>query len=125
MTNEKKAHEIASLITSVYGVNIEREIHIYTAAIEAMEWKDNEYKEREEGLRETINALEAKLQKANEVGMYYFDQCNFQKQALIDKTCEWLKANMYEGTCEQILSKKPYPFMSDFINEFKQAMKGE
>lgn len=47
-----------------------------------------------------------------------------EKQALIDKACEWLRKNMYEGTCEQMLSKKPYPFMSDFINEFKQAMKG-
>lgn len=42
----------------------------------------------------------------------------------LDKACEWLKSNMYEGTCEQILSKKPYPFMRDFINEFKQAMEG-
>lgn len=48
-----------------------------------------------------------------------------ERQALIDKACEWLRNNMYEGTCEQMLSKKPYPFMSDFIEEFKQAMKGE
>ena len=40
----------------------------------------------------------------------------------IEKACKWLKNNMYEGTCEQILSKKPYPFMQDFINEFKKAM---
>lgn len=45
-----------------------------------------------------------------------------EKQQLIEKACEWLKTNMYEGTCEQILSKKPYPFMQDFINEFKKAM---
>lgn len=31
---------------------------------------------------------------------------------------------MYEGISGQMLSKKPYPFMSDFIEEFKQAMKG-
>lgn len=43
----------------------------------------------------------------------------------INKACEWLRNNMYEGTCEQMLSKKPYPFMSNFIDEFKQAMKGE
>jgi hypothetical protein len=48
-----------------------------------------------------------------------------EKQALIDKACEWLRYNMYEGTCEQMLSKKPYPFMSDFIEKFKQAMEGE
>ena len=45
-----------------------------------------------------------------------------EKQALIDNACEWLKTNMYEGTCEQILSKKPYPFMKDFIDAFKKAM---
>ena len=49
------------------------------------EWKDEQYKVREEGLRETINALDARLQKANESGMYYFNQCNIQKQQLIDK----------------------------------------
>ena len=54
------------------------------------------------------------------------EQLEAEKQALIDKACEWLRNNMYEGTCEQMLSKKPYPFMCDFIiNEFKNAMKGE
>lgn len=53
------------------------------------------------------------------------EQLEAEKQALIDKACEWLRENTYEGTCEQILSKKPYPFMRDFINEFKNAMKGE
>lgn len=46
-----------------------------------------------------------------------------EKQALIDKACEWLRNNMYEGTCEQMLSKKPYPFKRDFINDFKNAIK--
>lgn len=53
------------------------------------------------------------------------EEIKAEKQALIDKACEWLRKNTYEGTCEQILSKKPYPFMSDFINEFKNAMKGD
>ena len=52
------------------------------------------------------------------------EQLEAEKQALIDKACEWLRNNMYEGTCEQMLSKKPYPFMCDFIEEFKKAMKG-
>jgi hypothetical protein len=43
--------------------------------------------------------------------------------AFINKACEWMRNNMYEGTCEQILSKKTYPFVEDFIDEFKQAMK--
>jgi predicted RNase H-like nuclease len=55
--------------------------------------KDKQHKDIEEGLRETINALDAKLQKANESGMYYFDQCNIQKQKLIDKACKWLERN--------------------------------
>lgn len=42
----------------------------------------------------------------------------------LDKACEWLRRNMYEGTCDQISSKKPYPFMKDFIEEFRQAMEG-
>lgn len=41
----------------------------------------------------------------------------------IEKACEWLKNNMYEGTCEQILSKKTYPFMRDFIEEFRKVIK--
>jgi hypothetical protein len=44
MTNEEKAREIASLITSVYGVDIKQETHAYSAAIQAMEWKDSQYK---------------------------------------------------------------------------------
>ena len=45
-----------------------------------------------------------------------------EKQNLIDKACEWLKNNMYEGICEQILSKNTYPFMRDFIEEFRKAI---
>ena len=52
------------------------------------------------------------------------EQLEAEKQALIDKACEWLNNNMYKGSCEQMLSKKPYPFMSDLTEEFKQAIKG-
>lgn len=51
------------------------------------------------------------------------EQLEAEKQALIDKACEWLRNNMYEGTCEQMLSKKPYPSMIEFIAELKNAMR--
>ncbi len=70
------------------------------------------------GYYDIMNAL---LNMAN----WKDEQLESEKQQWIDKACEWLRKNTYEGTCEQILSKKPYPFMSDFINEFKNAMKGE
>jgi hypothetical protein len=123
MTNEEKAQalvdELGIIYTECNRVTIKKKI------MQMAEWKDEQYKEREEGLRETIDALDAKLQKSCETGMYYFDQCNIQKQKLIDKACEWLRRNMYEGTCDQISSKKPYPFMKDFIEELRQAMEGE
>lgn len=117
MTNEQKAREIASLITSVYGVDIKQEIHSYSAAMQTMQWKDEQHKDIEEGLRGTINALDAKLQKANESGMYYFDQCNIQKQKLIEKACEWLNGQSFGGWIDEPTD--------EFIEEFKQAMKGE
>lgn len=55
----------------------------------------------------------------------YIAAAEWSDTTMIDKACEWLRRNMYEGTCEQISSKKPYPFMKDFIEEFKQVMKGE
>ncbi len=124
MTNEEKAQEIGEKCATIAMEMCSCEYECTQSALLMAEWKDEQYKEREEGLRKTIDALDAKLQKANESGMYYFDKCNIQKQALIDKACEWLRNNMYEGTCEQMLSKKPYPFMRDFIEEFKQAVKG-
>lgn len=69
----------------------------------------------------TINI---RIEAALRMAQWKDEQFKAEKQALIDKACEWLRNNMYEGTCEQILSKKPYPFMSDFIEEFKQAIKG-
>lgn len=48
----------------------------------------------------------------------------YADKTMIDKACEWLRRNMYEGTCDQISSKKPYTFMKDFIEDFRQAMKG-
>jgi hypothetical protein len=55
--------------------------------------------------------------------LYDNDVEYIRTDVFIEKTCEWLKNNMYEGTCEQILSKNPYPFMSDFIEEFRKVIK--
>lgn len=46
MTNEEKAHRICETITSIYGVNIAQEAHIFSAILEAMQWKDEEWKKR-------------------------------------------------------------------------------
>lgn len=43
MTNEEKARDICSLFNEVYGVNIERESHIYSAAINMAKWKDEKF----------------------------------------------------------------------------------
>lgn len=79
------------------------------------------------------------LKKAKEEAWYIADTSQTKEEAvisgyclgakyadktMIDKACEWLRRNMYEGTCEQISSRKPYPFMKDFIEEFKQSMEG-
>ena len=45
MTNEEKARNMCSLFNEVYGVNIERESHIYSAAINMAQWKDEQFKE--------------------------------------------------------------------------------
>lgn len=89
-------------------------------AIKAMQWKDEQHKDIEEGLREIINALDAKLQKANESGMYYFNQCNIQKQKLIDEACEYLSTvnlRAYLDGDVVIYFKR-----SEFIDDFKQAI---
>lgn len=86
MSNAEKARELCKL----YQTN---RASLFQHLLAMAEWKDEQYKEREEGLREIINMLDIKLQKANESGMYYFDKCNVQKQQLIDKACDWLKNN--------------------------------
>lgn len=79
------------------------------------------------------------LKKAKEEAWYIADTSQTKEEAavsgyclgakyagktMIDKACEWLRRNMYEGTCEQISSRKPYPFMKDFIEEFRKVMEG-
>ena len=46
MTNEEKAHRICETFTSIYGVDIAQEAHIYSATLEAMKWKDEQWKKR-------------------------------------------------------------------------------
>lgn len=99
MENEKKALDIANKQKKYYG-NPQYEMRdenwpvheCYQSAMQAMQWKDEQYKEREEGLLETINALEIRLQKTQDSGMYFFDKYNVQKQQMIDKACKFLKS---------------------------------
>ena len=124
MTNEEKANELADYYA---GETDYKECAAYDAALAMAQWKDDQYKEREEGLRETIDTLDAKLQKANEDGMYYFDKCSIQKQQLIDKACEWLRNNSYmldnwdEDKCWVTFE---FTSKDEMIEEFRKAMKG-
>jgi len=127
MTNEEKANEIALKYAREYLVSrndshkqniLFKEssiIECEKASLEMAQWKD-----------ERIKELEITLECRSKYERIYRNEfLKAEKEALINKACEWLRKNTYEGTCEQILSKKPYPFMRDFINEFKNAMKGE
>jgi hypothetical protein len=127
MTNEEKAREIALKYAREYLVSrndshkqniLFKEssiIECEKASLETAQWKD-----------ERIKELEVTLNCRSKYERIYRDEfLKAEKEALINKACEWLKGNMYEGISGQMLSKKPYPFMRDFINEFKNAMKGE
>lgn len=130
MENEKKALDIANKQKKYYG-NPQYEMRdenwsvheCYQSAMQAMQWKDEQYKEREEGLLETINALEIRLQKTQDSGMYFFDKYNVQKQQMIDKACKFLKSYRQDtpdglGYFAGIVNDKT-------IEDFKKYMKGE
>lgn len=103
MGNEEKARELAIRLMGGGNRNIQP---LVDALIDMAEWKDEHPVE--------ISGRLA-LQLREQAYKKGYDKA-------IEKACEWLKNNMYEGTCEQILSKKPYPFMQDYINEVKKAM---
>lgn len=42
MTNEEKARKIMETFTEAYGVNIERDSHIYSACMQMAQWKDEQ-----------------------------------------------------------------------------------
>lgn len=48
MTNEEKAHRICETITSIYGVDIAQEAHIFSAILEAMQWKDEQHEQEKQ-----------------------------------------------------------------------------
>jgi hypothetical protein len=83
MTNEEKARDICSLFNEVYGVNIERESHIYSAAINMAKWKDEKFND----------LLESELKRWSSVN----DSCEAKYRSemlkeLIEKTIEtWQK----------------------------------
>lgn len=58
MTNAEKAHRICETITSIYGVDIAQEAHVYSAVLEAMQWKDKQHakeKQSEEIVTTIVN----------------------------------------------------------------------
>lgn len=130
MTNEVKAKEIAKYQEGKSIDVVYRQVYFYTnlidTAMKMAEWKDEQYKEEKEALQETINALDARLKKANESGMYYFDKCNIQKRQLIDKACKWLEeqTRLYYNGSEYHVSSKEKINVQEFIDKFKQAMEG-
>ena len=81
ITNEQKADEICK--RHIFDSN-----H-FDCCMEMADWKDEQHKDIEEGLREIINALDANLHKSNESGLYYFNKCNI----LINEACKWLEKN--------------------------------
>ena len=119
MTNKEKVEALVDELGIIY-TDCNRAT-IKKLLMEMAEWKDEQYKEREDGLRETINMLDARLQKANDSVMYYFDQCNIQKQQLIDNVCEWLKNNIddYMMTGEGEFQE----YFDDMYVDLKEAMK--
>lgn len=45
MNNEEKSTKIMEIFTEVYGVNIERDSHIYSACMQMAQWKDEQFKQ--------------------------------------------------------------------------------
>lgn len=103
MTNEEKANEIARCDCQKHykGFNLCNSYKFHeknycsrkAAALEAMEWKD--------------------------------EQFEAEKQALIDKACEWLEQHLYDD--EYIIRDNEGTWVDAYFlsKGFKQAMKGE
>ena len=71
-SNDEKAHRICETITSIYGVDIAQEAHVYSAVLEAMQWKDEQL----------IEQLTAFAQHLNKRGAFRDDLCmDFEHEA--------------------------------------------
>lgn len=113
MTNEDKAREIANnSSTKIVGAEVSDETYIttepdcYTAAMTMAKWKDERIKELEVTLK-----CRSKYER-----IYRNEFLKAEKEALINKACEWLERNVWEYT----------GFDSYELSEaFKKAMKGE
>lgn len=116
MTNEEKARVLSNKgclgayisrdTEALYPTEEDRKrLSIYGACMEAMQWKD---KERKELWRITRNHYQEWAE----------EQIAQEKQQLIDKAAEWLRMTMDFFNNGEFNTEK-------FVNDFKQAMKGE
>ena len=116
MTNEEKAREIANnCSTKIVGAEVSDETYIttepdcYTAAMAMAQWKDERIKE----LEVTLNCR-SKYER-----IYRNEFLKAEKEALINKACEWLRENASKHIHGQ------YSFLKGLmLEEFQQAMKG-
>lgn len=92
MTNEEKAQEIARntyTYLSFGDMSFSSEKGCYKAAIEAMQWKDKEHKDKIDVLEGQIAALEAHLKKAQEALVAMWDKNQLLNQQPITEQGGW------------------------------------
>lgn len=115
MTNKEKAREMAEEYRAVLAANTDFDVNDLDIAeedatmlvLEMAEWKDQQFKEEIEQLKDELDAL----------NMRYLSQVSLYKslyQGLVDKACEWIMTTpMY--------AKQP----SSLVEEFRKAMEYE
>lgn len=119
MKNEEKAKELADYYA---GETDYKETAAYDAALAMAEWKD-----------ERIKELEVTLKCRSKYERIYRDEfLKAEKEALINKACEWLRNNIesdkYLSPDEESYRMGcgvDYLETNMFIEDFKKAMKGE
>lgn len=57
MNNKEKATKIMETFTEVYGVNIERDSHIYSTCMQMAKWKDEQFNDEKKELLGLVNML--------------------------------------------------------------------
>ena len=107
MTNEEKAKELAGYCA---GETDYKETAAYDAALAMAQWKDERIKE----LEVTLNCR-SKYER-----IYRNEFLEAEKQALIDKACEWWEMEIIYPTMTQAEKE----WFEARIEAFKKAMKG-
>lgn len=113
MTNEEKASEIVIKIQNSSSLDYDsrRAKYMYDSAMEMAQWKD-----------ERIKELEVTLNCRSKYERIYRDEfLKAEKEALINKACEWWENEL---TCPTMTQADIDDFVLGRIKEFKRAMKG-